>query len=142
MQRQERLIQLISKFNQAMKSHIVAEFSQKGINVTPTQTAILYLLEQEDGRKMSDFAFSLEIKNSVVTGVIDRMEKAGLIIRKMDPSDRRVTSIHITPKGREISSTAKSVVRKMNDKIEYGLSKQEIEICKKVLTHLYEKIKT
>jgi DNA-binding MarR family transcriptional regulator len=141
MQRQDRLIQVISKFSQAMKSYIIGEFSRKGINATPTQAAILYLLEQKDGRKISDFASSLEIKNSAMTGVIDRMEKSGLIIRKLDPSDRRIISIHITPHGREISSKAKSIVRKMNEKIESGLSEQEIEICKKVLAHLHEKIK-
>jgi DNA-binding MarR family transcriptional regulator len=141
MKGKEGLIQGISKFSQAMKSHIVGEFSRKGINATPTQTAILYLLEQKDGRKISDFASSLEIKNSAMTGVIDRMENEGLVIRKLDPADRRVIAVFITPKGRKLSSKAKAVVRKMNEKIESGLSEQEIEMCKKVLAHLYGKIK-
>lgn len=141
MQKQDRLIQIISKINQAMKSYIVGAFSQEGINATPTQTAILYLLEQKDGQKISDFASSLEVKNPVMTGVIDRMEKAGLIVRKLDPSDRRIISVFITPKGREESSKATSIINKMNKKIESGVAYQEIEICKKVLNHIYKEIK-
>jgi DNA-binding MarR family transcriptional regulator len=141
MQNNDRLIEIMSKFNQALKSRIVGEYSQQGINATPTQTAILYLLEQTDERKISDFASLLEIKNSAMTGVIDRMEKAGLIIRKFDPADRRMILISITPKGREISSKATSIILKMNTKIESGLKEQDIETCRKVLAHLYKKIK-
>jgi DNA-binding MarR family transcriptional regulator len=141
MEEQDRLIQVISKINQAMKIYIVGEFSRQGINATPTQTAILYLLEQKDGQKISDFASSLDVKNPVMTGVIDRMEKAGLIVRKLNPADRRTISIFITPQGREASSKAKNIISKMNEKIESGLSAQEIETCQKVLYHLYEEIK-
>jgi DNA-binding MarR family transcriptional regulator len=141
MEEQDRLIQIISRINQAMKIYIVGEFSRNGIQATPTQTAILYLLEQNDGQKISDFASSLEIKNPVMTGVIDRMEKAGLIIRKPNPSDRRTISIYITPQGREESSKARDIISKMNKKIESGLSDQEIEACQKVLYHLYQEIK-
>jgi DNA-binding MarR family transcriptional regulator len=141
MEEQDRLIQIISKINQAMKLYIVGEFSRKGITATPTQTAILYLLEQKDGQKISDFASSLEIKNPVMTGVIDRMEKAGLIVRKLNPSDRRTISIFITPQGREESSKAKDIISMMNKKIESSLSAQEIETCHKVLYHLYQGIK-
>ncbi|MFB3926628.1 MAG: MarR family winged helix-turn-helix transcriptional regulator [Syntrophales bacterium] len=125
-----------------MKSFIISEFSKKGINATPTQTAVLYLLEQKDGRKISDFASLLEIKNPAMTGVIDRMEKSGLVIRRPDPADRRATSIFITPQGRELSSKARSIVRKISEKMESGLPAQEIETCKKVLDHFYRKIKS
>lgn len=141
MQKQDSLIQGISIFSQAMKSHIIGEFSRKGIHATPTQTAILYLLEKKDGRKISDLAVSLEIRNPAMTGVIDRMEKEGLVVRRLDPADRRVIAVFITSKGRGLSSKVKSVVRKMTEKIEADLSEKEIEICRKVLAHLYEKIK-
>jgi DNA-binding MarR family transcriptional regulator len=140
MQKNDGLIQIISNINQVMKSYIKSEFTKKGINATPTQTAVLYLLEQKDGQKISDFASSLEVKNPVMTGVIDRMEKAGLIIRKLDPADRRIISIFITPQGREESAKAKLIIRRMNKKIELSLHTQEIEICKKVLNHLYKEI--
>lgn len=141
MKKQDRIIQLISKINQVMKGHIYGEFAKRGIKATPTQSAVLYLLEKKDGRKITDFAQELEVENSAMTGVIDRMERAGLITRESDAADRRIKSIFITSQGRKVSARAKSIVREMDNKIEADISSQDIEICKRVLNHLYKEIK-
>lgn len=137
----DTLIQIISNINEVMTSYLKSEFLKKGINATPTQTAVLYLLEQRDGQKISDIAAALEVKNPVMTGVIDRMEKAGLIVRKSEAADRRIISLWMTPRGKAELGKAKAVTRRMSRRIESGLSAQEIEMCEKVLRHLYKGMK-
>jgi DNA-binding MarR family transcriptional regulator len=39
---------------------------------------------------------------SNVTGVIDRIERLGLVQRTADPSDRRVRLLSLTPEGRRV----------------------------------------
>ena len=141
MKNEERIIQIISNINQVMKSYVVNEFIKTGIKATPTQTAVLYLLEKKDGQKISDFSNALEIKNPVMTGVIDRMEKAGFVVRKHELSDRRKISVYITPLGLKESSKAKSVIRKLNKIIESRLTDDDINICKKVLIHIFNEMK-
>jgi DNA-binding MarR family transcriptional regulator len=38
-----------------------------------------------------------------VTGIIDRMEREGLVLRERSTSDRRVVYIKLTPKGKELA---------------------------------------
>jgi DNA-binding MarR family transcriptional regulator len=71
-----------------------------------------------------------------MTGFVDRMEKAGYVIRKDCPDDRRAQLICITPSGREQAGKAKPVINSVNREILSGLSKQEIAGFKKVLNNL------
>ena len=48
-------------------------------------------------------ARALFVSPSNMTGIIDRLEKKGLILRKKKPGDRRITLICLTEKGERIS---------------------------------------
>jgi DNA-binding MarR family transcriptional regulator len=37
------------------------------------------------------------LKTGAITGVLDRLEQAGFIVRRPDPNDRRRTLVHLTP---------------------------------------------
>ena len=62
------------------------------------------LMRLESGRPlpMNALATALQCDNSNVTGIVDRLEAAGLAQRRPDPRDRRVKAIALTPKGEEI----------------------------------------
>jgi MarR family transcriptional regulator, 2-MHQ and catechol-resistance regulon repressor len=41
-----------------------------------------------------------------MTAAVDRVEKSGLIVRKLTPTDRRARLLELTPKGRRVAETA------------------------------------
>ena len=43
----------------------------------------------------------IRAQNSTVTGIIDRMEREGLVVRERSTEDRRVVHIRLTDEGRE-----------------------------------------
>lgn len=49
--------------------------------------------------KMSALASALGISSAAITGMIDRLEKLGLIARREDPRDRRVWWLDMTAAG-------------------------------------------
>jgi DNA-binding MarR family transcriptional regulator len=72
--------------------------------------ALLRLHYSPEGRlRMSDLADSLVIAQSSVTRLIDRMERAGLVCREANLSDRRVTYVAMTARGREAFARARPV---------------------------------
>ena len=62
-------------------------------NITPVQFYVLSALWDKDEIKFKDLARRLDMDSSTLTGILDRIEKRGLIKRKQDPKDRR--SIHV-----------------------------------------------
>lgn len=70
-------------------------------DLTPAKLNVLMLVKHvggEEGLPQREIATRLIISGSDVTGLIDRLEKEGLLARR-GAADRRVKLIRITPKG-------------------------------------------
>jgi DNA-binding MarR family transcriptional regulator len=52
-----------------------------------------------EGLKMSELSQRMMVTGGNVTGITDGLEKEGLVIREMDPTDRRVFRVKLTPEG-------------------------------------------
>jgi DNA-binding MarR family transcriptional regulator len=63
---------------------------------------VLAMLEAHGPLSMSKIAELLDISVASVTGVIDRMEKRGLVERRHDLDDRRVVLVHPAAGGRAL----------------------------------------
>ncbi len=70
--------------------------------ITMPQLVILELLNKKGTLIMSELAGSLSITTSAVTGLIDRMIKANLVMRSRDEKDRRIVKVTLIPKGRQV----------------------------------------
>jgi DNA-binding MarR family transcriptional regulator len=81
------------------------------------------------------------VDNSAVTGLADRMEKAGHVTREPNPGDRRVWHLHLTPKGRAEAQKAAGVVGRVNREAKAGFSEQDIEGFKRVLKGFCQKFR-
>ena len=70
--------------------------------LAPQQAFALQRLQPDEPMKLSDLAQALHCDNSSVTGIADRLEKAGLAERQAHPTDRRVKTLALTAKGAEL----------------------------------------
>src|SRR6187549_2565972 len=69
--------------------------------LTASQYNVLSVLAAHpEGTSQRELSDVLVVDRSNVTGLIDRMEKAGWVRRADDPEDRRVYRIMLTPAGR------------------------------------------
>ena len=66
-------------------------------DLTPPLAMTLRLLDEP--RSMRYLADAHHCDASNITGIVDRLEKRGLVERRADPADRRVTLIARTPDG-------------------------------------------
>jgi DNA-binding MarR family transcriptional regulator len=71
-------------------------------NLTATQYIVLARLWEEDDISFSELSERLDFDNPTLTGVIDRMERDGLVKRQRSGDDRRVIKVRVTPKGRSL----------------------------------------
>lgn len=98
----ERIDDCIS-FLSAKAAQTLARTSRERLarhGVTPLQFALLLALWERDGQNSTELCARLVLDSATITGVIDRVEKLGLIMRRPDADDRRVNRIHLTEFGR------------------------------------------
>ena len=84
-----------------------------GLDLTPSQGLALYLLDPAAPVPMSGLADSLKCDASNVTGVVDKLEARGLIIRQGAEHDRRVRMLVVTEKGREMQGKVAELLHRI-----------------------------
>jgi MarR family transcriptional regulator, organic hydroperoxide resistance regulator len=72
-------------------------------DLTGPQLTVVKLLEQIGDLSLSELSERIRAQNSTVTGIIDRMEREGLVTRERSKEDRRVVYIRLTAKGRKLA---------------------------------------
>lgn len=65
--------------------------------------------------RMNEFAAETTLTKSGATRFVDRLEKAGLVERRACASDRRVSQLALTPKGRDLQRRADPHVLRVVD---------------------------
>jgi len=76
---------------------LAAEFE-----LSPAQCHVLHLIEPGRPVPMGEVAGALSCDASNVTGLVDRLEARGLVVRQPSPADRRVKVLTLTAAGRRI----------------------------------------
>lgn len=142
MAKDDRLIYLLSMAHLALRTHIHGLLAAEGVRLTVPQATVLFILKERDGRMMSELGQLIGVDNSAMTGLIDRLEKAGFVRREAAQEDRRAHLIRITPEGLEEAKRAAGVIRGVNEKIKAGFKAAQIEAFKDVLGGIVEKFKS
>ncbi|WP_030937392.1 MarR family winged helix-turn-helix transcriptional regulator [Streptomyces sp. NRRL S-646] len=87
-------------------------------NLTASQGKTLNVLRRGPS-SMSTLATTLTCDASNMTGIVDRLEKRGLVRREPSPSDRRVKNVLLTEEGEQVID----VIRGKMNKTLAGLSR-------------------
>lgn len=84
--------------------------------LTIAQVGLLFLLHQRDGQSVGELAEGLYARPATVTGLADRLERGGFIVRRGDEVDRRVVRVSLTDEGYrvldEVRAESRSYLRR------------------------------
>jgi DNA-binding MarR family transcriptional regulator len=92
-----RIIQRIDRHSK----HLVKQFG-----LTGPQLIILREIAQSNEITASDISRAISLSQATVTGVLDRLEKRGYVVRQRSERDRRRTLVKITPDGDHLLASA------------------------------------
>ena len=99
-------------------------------DLTPVQYAVLYCLWENNKKSPKEIAERLKLENSTISGILERMEKKGLIKRMISKEDRRFIQIMLTEKGAVLEKDVLAAVDKVNEEVMSVFSKEECENLK------------
>jgi len=110
------------------------------LGLTLAQFNVLILLKHQsvDGRiNQTTLGKMMLVNRSNITGLVDRMEQAGLVRRADDPEDRRVHYVEMTETGGQILEKAHKAYYSSIEKIMSALSGNE----RKFLSSMLESVR-
>jgi DNA-binding MarR family transcriptional regulator len=94
-----------------------SEVSDK-FGITGPQLWALNTISENEGLPLGRLSKKMYLRPSTITGLIDRLEKRGYVVRKRGQRDRRVVKILLTPKGKALVRRAPNPIQ---GKMIYGL---------------------
>jgi DNA-binding MarR family transcriptional regulator len=124
-----------------LKNYLIKMLKDEGIRITPAHSTILFLLEKECPLTMTDLSNMLNLDNSTVTGLVDRLERSGFVYRSDYPDDRRKWGVSITKEGNDEIKKARLIIKRINSEIESGFSKDDMAALHRVLAGFNEKFR-
>lgn len=117
--------------------HIVASIARLQANMADRcmehiglyrgQAFLLMILSREDGMNHSEIASRLEISPGAVTKVIKRLESAGYLERRADPTDERISRVFLREEGQNITHQIETAFDQIDQTLLVDLSPIEKE---------------
>ena len=108
-----------------MQIRFVRLFREHGL--TPSQYNILRILRGE-GRPLQSMDIAARTITVVpgITGLIDRLEASGLVVRERSTEDRRVVFVAVTPRGLQVLADLDQPLRTLHCRLLGHLSREEM----------------
>ena len=97
------------------------------IGLTRGQPKMLRFLGKNDGCRQKDIADRFYLRAASVSGILDTLEKDGLIERRRNPRSRRETLVFLTELGKKMLSQVEKFYGELDDEVFDGFSEEEFE---------------
>ncbi|WP_022851551.1 MarR family winged helix-turn-helix transcriptional regulator [Limisalsivibrio acetivorans] len=78
--------------------------------ITLPQLLCLHEIQKEDGINLTELTKRININNSAITGIVDRLEAKGYVQRAKTGKDRRTINILLTEAGREFTNRSFAIL--------------------------------
>ncbi|SON57328.1 Salmolysin [Hartmannibacter diazotrophicus] len=92
------------------------------------------------GIRQAVLADVMSVEPMTLVGYLDRLEKAGLVGRFPDPSDRRAKLVRVLPKGEPVLRRVEEIGQKVRLSAIEGLSPDQIETLQDALEHICDRL--
>jgi len=117
----DRVREVVFQIRKLMQAgEIYTKELNKKFSVSAPQVATLLALFDGGPLSPSLIARKIMVNSSTVTGIIDRLEQKGLVVRLRNSPDRRIVTVELTEPGRRLAENAPPPIQ---HKIVEGLMK-------------------
>lgn len=141
MQQQPPIGKLLKQLHDAIERQANNTLREK--DLTLVQVWVLLSLSQQEDKTYSlkELEHILDVAQSTCAGIVNRLAMKKLVVCSVDPKDKRMKLVRITPAGEACCEEAKSHMNDMEKKMFCGLSFAELETLYSLLCRVYENMK-
>ena len=109
------------------------EEQMKGTGVIPQEAHLLSYLRSYSPCPVGEIVAVFDLRGSTATSVLDRLEKRGLIHRRMNPEDRRSFLVELTDDGKAMAERVQVYVNRFEAAVARRVSKENEEGMRAVM---------
>jgi DNA-binding MarR family transcriptional regulator len=93
------MLTVVKRIMSVVKQNFESDFKKMG--VTQSQILVMRVLNLRGDMKVSDISKELDLSNSTVSGIIDRLVEKKIVQRKRSDEDRRIVMISLADEYRQ-----------------------------------------
>jgi DNA-binding MarR family transcriptional regulator len=105
------------------------------------QPSMLRILWAQEGMSHTELAEQLNRCPATITKMVQRMEKAGLVERRTDPKDERVSRVYLTGRGYSIRSEVEEVWHAFEAQAFSSFTQEELDLLHHLLLRVCDNIR-
>lgn len=120
------VLKLLKEIMKTIHKNATKEF--KELKITGPQGMIIGILTHHGEMKITDLSEKLGLSVSTVSGIIDRLEKQGMVLRLRSKDDRRVVYVKVADEFKEKAKKNFCEIEKRFDMIMSRATDDEIKI--------------
>jgi MarR family transcriptional regulator, organic hydroperoxide resistance regulator len=128
--------ELLSRVAQAYRT-LSDSFMEQADSHRAQGTVLCHLFVQ-DGVTQSEIGDRLGVQGATVTNMLQRMEEAGLIVRRRDDEDNRLVRVFLTDEGRKKERVLNEQFLKLEATIFEGFNEAERVLMRRLLKQLLQ----
>lgn len=108
------------------------------LGLTRVQWRALKRIHQNEGLTQAALADVMDMEPIAVGRVIDRLQKAGFVERRNDPSDRRCWRLHLLPQSNQLMDLIEGVATGLREDSLAEVDPAELQTTLRVLSQIRE----
>ncbi len=89
----------LREISQTLRRPLDAEYARG--QLTAPQRIVMQTLYHSESMSLKDLCERVSLSHSTVSGIVDRLQERGMVDRRTDSADRRVTRIAVSPAVRQ-----------------------------------------
>ena len=136
----ETPIKLCHDISRLFGAWMRAEGEMDGVLTQPGARAILSMLAVSNGLCQRDLVKMTHLRPPTVSVILQKMEETGMVERRCDEGDRRITRVHLTDFGRTIDAQMITRIQTGDACALEGLSAEERETLMRLLSRIRENL--
>jgi DNA-binding MarR family transcriptional regulator len=115
----EEIVRQVRRIVQSISIHSKKLYKETGLTVP--QLLCMEAIQKNEGAEVAaaDVSRVLQLSPATVTGIIDRLERAGMVRRARESADRRKVLLHLTKEGER---KLEEITPSLQDRFLYRLS--------------------
>ena len=104
------------------------------LGVTGPQRLVLRIVREHPGLTARHLADMLHLHASTITGILQRLESKGLLIRERDADDNRCIRLKVAPRARTLTDRPKGTIESVVETALSALPAAQVAHARRVLT--------
>ncbi|QIS13572.1 MarR family winged helix-turn-helix transcriptional regulator [Nocardia arthritidis] len=112
----------------------------EALGLTHKQVGVLAVVDAGPARSQREVADALGVAPSLVVTLVDRLVAMDALVRIQDPTDRRVYTLELTPRGHDLLARCVEIVHDLDRDLRTALDHDHTAAIDTALTHFLTRI--